>query len=158
MPATARVAALRALALRRLTEVQLWKKLEQKGYPGGDVCETVAWCKQEGYIDDALFARLFVETSRKQVSDARLVAELQRRGVNRAVAAQAVAASECTQDDRLRAAFEKIARKASELSYPIAARRLERLGFPAPAIYRLLRDHAACFGPLAGLDLNGTGA
>jgi len=148
----ARVAALRALAAKRLTAAQLWTKLERKGYVDDEVRETVAWCRREGYVDDALYAQLFVETTRKTVSDLRLVGDLVRRGIERDVALDAVAKAERTQSDRLRAAFAKIERRRSDLSYPLAARRLERLGFPASSIYRFLREHAAQFGPLAGFE------
>lgn len=138
------------LVARRLTEVQLWKKLELKGYPPQDVRETVDWCKRERYLDDRLFAQLYVEGTRKTVSNTRLVAEMIRRGVDRDTARAAVESAAVTQDDRLVAAFEKIERKATAaLSYPGAARKLERLGFPASAVYRVLREHAAKFGPLA---------
>jgi SOS response regulatory protein OraA/RecX len=109
----------------------------------------VTWCKAEGYVDDALFARLFIDGRAKAVGDARLVGELVRRGIDRTLAAEAVARSESDQDARLGSAVERLFRMRPNVPYPTAARALERLGFPAPAIYRHLRDHAARCGPLA---------
>ena len=146
------------LAARRLTETQLWAKLERKGFESEAIRATLEWCKRERYLDDRLFAQLFVESTRKTVSNARLVAEMIRRGVDRETARAAVDGAEITQDDRLLQAFERIERTANVLSYPSAARKLERLGFPASSIYRLLRLHAAKFGPLAGSTLDSSGA
>ena len=137
------------LAARRLTEAQLWAKLERKGFDPHVVCATIEWCRAERYLDDRLFAQLYVEGTRKTVSNARLVAELIRRGVERDIARAAVEGAAHTQDERLHLALEKIACKSERLSYPLVARKLERLGFPASAIYRALREHAAHFGPLA---------
>lgn len=138
----ARVVALRLLAQRRLSEVQLWTRLAQRGYPEDEVRAAVASCKADGFIDDALFAQLFVDGRSKAVGNARLVADLVRRGIDREAAARSVAAAEHLEDDRLEAAIDKLFRTRGTPSYPSAARALERLGFPTHAIYRHLRARA----------------
>jgi regulatory protein len=144
--AAPRVVALRLLAARRLTEAELWTKLARKNVAADDIRETVAWCKREGYLDDGLFARLYVESRRKAVGDARLVGELVRRGLDRELAAAAVSRCEQTEDHRLAHALESLFRARPDATYGSAARRLERLGFPAAAIYRHLRGHASRLG------------
>jgi regulatory protein len=148
----AKLTALRMLAVRRLTEAQLWTKLERKGYDGAAIGGAVEACKAAGYVDDALFAELYVHAKGKPVGDQRLVAELVRRGVDREIAARKVADSEASQEARASAALEKIVRTKPATSYPTAARALERLGFPASLIYRVLREHAQQHGPLAQLQ------
>jgi SOS response regulatory protein OraA/RecX len=142
----ASVAALRLLAARRLTEAQLWERLLVRGYAHDDVRNAVAACKRDGYIDDGLFARLYVDGRPKAVGDARLVADLVRRGIDRDAAALSVARAERSQDERLAAALEKVVRARPHAAYGAIARALERLGFPAAAIYRQLRAHAARTG------------
>lgn len=143
------VAALRALAQRRLTEAQLWARLERKQFADEDIRSAVDRCKRDGYVDDTLFAQLYVEQKRKALGDARLVGELVRKGIEREAAQKAVLGASQTQQDRASAALAAIFRTKPEISYPSAARSLERLGFPASLIYRLLREHAAAFGPFA---------
>lgn len=148
--ASARVTALRMLAQRRLTEAQLWSRLERKGFEDKDVCEAVASCKRDGYVDDRLFAELFVEQKRKALGNVRLVGELVKRGIDREAASLAVQRASLDEPARADDAIAKLFRTKSNLSYPSAARTLERLGFPASLIYRKLREHASAFGPLAG--------
>ena len=137
---------MRLLAARRLTEAQLWERLLRRGYADADVRNAVAACKRDGYIDDALFARLYVDGRPKAVGDARLVADLVRRGLDREAAALSVARAERSQDERLASALRKIVRTRPHAAYGAIARTLERLGFPAAAIYRHLRAHAALAG------------
>lgn len=153
-PRKAFAAALRMLARRRLTEAQLWQRLERKGYDGEAIAETVARCKRDGLLDDALFARLYLEGRRKMCGDARYVGELVRKGIDRDAAADAVARMERSERERCAGALELHLRKRPQSSYPTAARALERLGFPAHAIYAVLREHAARHGPLAGIALD----
>jgi len=149
----ARVTALRMLALRRLTEAQLWKKLEAKGYAREAIAEAICGCKRDGYLDDRLFATLYVEGPRKAVGDARLVAELVKRGIDRAEAQRAVSAAPSDQSERIARAYDTLLKAQRDRSYQSAARGLERLGFPTALIYRLLRERAgAAFADLPGSD------
>ncbi len=140
--AKARAVALRLLAQRRLTEIQLWTRLERRGYSDGEIREAVESCKRDGFVDDILFAQLFIDGRMKAVGNARLVAELVRRGIDRDAAKRSVSSAEHVEGERLEAAIDKLFRTRSSLSFPSAARALERLGFPASEIYRRLRSHA----------------
>lgn len=123
--------------------MQLWTRLEVRGYLEDEIREAVESCKRDGYIDDKLFAQLFIEGRAKAVGDARLVADLVKRGIDRDAAKLGVATAERIEDERLEIAIDKLFRTRSNLSFPNAARALERLGFPASAIYRRLRERAA---------------
>jgi len=130
------------LAQRRLTEVQLHAKLERRGFDDEAVAAAVASCKRDGLVDDTLYASLYVEGKRAVVGDARLVAELVKRGIDREAARASVASSETPEAERIAAAYERVRRINPRLSYPSVARKLERLGFPASLIYRVLRERA----------------
>jgi regulatory protein len=136
------MSALRMLAARRLTEAQLFARLERKGFGEDAAGAAVASCKRDGLLDDALYATLFVETKHAPVGDARLVAELVKRGIDREAARERVGAASVAEHERIGAAYERIRRAKPDASYPIVARKLERLGFPASLIYRTLRERA----------------
>ncbi len=140
---SARVAALRILANRRLSEAQLWSRLERKGYNAEEIREAVADCKRNGYLDDRLFAALFVEQKRKPLGNTRLRGELIKRGIDRAIAAEVVEEATRDEAERIDLAIEQIFKMKAQTSYPSAARALERRGFPASLIYRKLRVLAA---------------
>ncbi|GAC1573282.1 MAG: hypothetical protein NVS3B7_04510 [Candidatus Elarobacter sp.] len=142
MAASARVTALRMLAQRRLTESQLHTRLTRRGFDDDTVAAAVGSCKRDGLVDDTLYAALYVEGKRSAVGNARLVAELVKRGIDRDAARASVVSSETPEDVRIGAAYDRMRRTNPALSYPSAARKLERLGFPASLIYRVLRERA----------------
>ena len=134
---------MRALSQRRLTEAQLYSRLRQRGFGDEEVCAAVERCRAGGYLDDRLYASLYVAGHRKAVGDARLVAELVQRGIEREAASASVAAGDDDEERRIERAVEQLYARRPGLAYPSAARSLERLGFPATLIYRHLRRRAA---------------
>ncbi len=143
---SAYVSALRSLAQRRLTEAQLWLRLERKGFEDDEIADAVARCKSDGYLDDKLYAELYVTGTRKAVGDARMIAALAAKGIDRDVASVSVQRSPLDERARCNAALDALQRRRPEISYPSAARSLEHLGFPASVIYAVLRERIGSGG------------
>lgn len=98
----AKLKALSLLTDMDRTEVQLRQKLKQKGYEEDVVEQTIEYVKSFGYIDDAKYARRFVESRKKTKSKQEMTAILCQKGVNRELVAEAL--EECyTSEDAVEA-------------------------------------------------------
>jgi len=131
-------AALRLLAYRPRSEVEMRQRLARRGLPEEVVQETIARLREQGLLSDAAFARFWVETrDQNSPRGCRLLwRELSAKGIEREIARQAIAAV-AEEDAALRAAQKK-ARHLQGQDYPLFRRRLGdfllRRGFPYPTV------------------------
>ena len=72
------------------TEAQLRGKLQQGGYPAQITEEAIAYVKSFGYLNDAEYARCFIEGRKGKKSQRELYAALCRKGIDRETAEQAL--------------------------------------------------------------------
>jgi len=91
------------------TEAQLRTKLEMGGYPKRITEEAIAYVKSFGYLNDAEYARSFIEGRKAKKSRNELYAALCRKGIGREEAEQAL--EEYYDGEDSRTAMEAILRK-----------------------------------------------
>ena len=84
-------AALRLLARRAHSHVELRRKLGRRGYPEEEIGEALGRLSELGYLDDAAFAAGHVRRRSSSLGPLALSAELAARGVERRVSGQAMA-------------------------------------------------------------------
>ena len=113
-----RIGATEAMALcnvavshRALTERELTDKLAAAGYAGDLVAETIDRCMHLGLVDDARYARTFVESRlRRGMGAHRIQSDLAKRGIDRALIRDLLA--EVTDDGQVEdACLESLRRK-----------------------------------------------
>src|SRR5579864_3958235 len=136
--------AVRLLAAKRLTKAQLGKKLRDRGFASQAIKEAVAECERRGYLDDLTFAQLYVKSllERKPVGPLRLMRELTRQGVEHSIIRQVVRDFEDDEEQRIERALRKLEATRPTDRYEQLARRLQTMGYGAPAIARVLRRRA----------------
>jgi regulatory protein len=143
----ARELCLRLLTSRPRTRSELADAMRRRGVPDDTAAAVLARFTDAGLIDDAAFARAWVESRHHTRGLARraLSAELKRRGVDGQDIAAAVSALDPA--DELATARQLVA-KALPASrgrpLPTRIRRLvgllARKGYPAPVAYRIVRE------------------
>jgi regulatory protein len=142
----ARLAAADLLSRRAWTKSELTRRLVRRGAPQGTAAEVVADLAARGYIDDAAFARHFVETrAARGYGAARLAGELRARGVAPALVTGALAALDGdAQLDRARALAQRRLVTLRRISEERAAARLRdyllRRGFDSGVVLRVVRE------------------
>jgi regulatory protein len=110
--------ALRYLGIRPRTSSQLQSYLLEKGYTPQVAEEVCRRCREQGYLDDAAFARQWVDERLrlKPRSPHMLRMELQQRGVEKGIVEDAVRA--VSREDELAAARSLIEKKTRRLQGP----------------------------------------
>jgi regulatory protein len=101
----ARAVAFRFLGYSARTRAEIEQRLERDEFPQEIVATIVAELQAAGYLDDAGFARQWVadRADRKRYGRARLAAELNRKGIDRETAAEAL--DDIAEDDETRRAL-----------------------------------------------------
>jgi regulatory protein len=143
----ARQICLRLLAAAPRTRAQLAAVLRRRGVPEDAAAAVLGRFTDAGLIDDAAFARAWVESRHHGRGLARraLAAELRQRGVGTEDLRAAV--DSLTPDDELAAARRLVAQRAGSSRgqpYPVRVRRLmgmlARKGYPGGLAYRAVRE------------------
>lgn len=141
--------AYRYLSRRERSEAELRAHLSRRGVDKNEVEYAVATLKEQGYLDDARFARLFVEDKRAlaQWGSNRIRRSLVARGIDREVADEALRADEGRQSDHDRRSPGSALGPSDPGSHRAdgdLARALEllRRRFPSPSSTRRDRERA----------------
>ena len=142
----ARLAAGDLLSRRAWTEVELTRRLVRRGAPPEVAAAVVTDLKGRGYVDDAAFARHFVETrAARGYGAARLAADLRARGVAQAVVSAALSTLDAgAQLERARGLAGRRLAALRRVAPERAAGRLRdyllRRGFSAAVVVRVVRE------------------
>ncbi|MBM9469209.1 regulatory protein RecX [Nakamurella leprariae] len=143
--AVAKAVCLRLLAVSARTRAGLAEALQRRGVPDDAARIALDRLTEVGLIDDAAYAEAFVRTKHRDRGLGRtaLAAELRRKGVDGAMAAEAAAAVD--PDDERRRATELVRRRLDSVmaAGPEAARRrlaglLARRGYPPGLVYEVV--------------------
>lgn len=155
---SARELCLRLLTVRPRTRAELADAMRGRGLPETAVTAVLARFAEVGLIDDAAFARAWVESRHhgKGLARRALSAELKRRGVDGQDISAAVSALDPAEE--MATARRLVAKGlAASRGKPVPARMrrlvglLARKGYPAPVAYRVVREALE----QEGLDLAG---
>jgi regulatory protein len=157
--ARARQICLELLTLAPRTRVQLADALRRDGIPGDVAEDVLARFTDVGLIDDAAFAKAWVESRHhsRGLAGRALAAELRRRGVDDEQIQDAVAGLD--PDAEVVAARRLVERKLAGTRGqppPVRARRLAgmlaRKGYPPGLAYRVIREAMEAEGADAAWD------
>jgi regulatory protein len=141
----ARQKAVELLARRAHSVQELRLKLLQRSFEPGPVETALSWLGERGYLDDAAFARAWVQrrAERHPEGPLALTAGLRRRGISRDTAEDAVAELCGGQGERAlaEAALAGLLRRRGPDTGDNAIRKaLQRRGFRSSLIVELLRE------------------
>src|SRR3954466_2804919 len=138
--------ALRMLNARERTEAELRASLAQRGCASDVIDDVLVATRQEGFVDDAGYARRFAEDRRllDRWGSERIARDLERRGVERELVEQALAGQ--GREDELAVAIELLDRRFpqpfdGDRERDKAWRMLVRRGYEPELAYSALKRH-----------------
>lgn len=134
--------ALNLISHRPRSEWELQDYLKRKGYDEDVIIQTIIRLRDRGYINDADFARRWVDTRRllKPVSRRRLAQELRQKHIASDIIDQVLAADETNERDVL---IDLISRKRKQTKYQDNLKLMQylsRQGFSYDDINSALQD------------------
>ena len=117
-------AALRLLAMSPRSEKELRERLKKRGFAKAALEAAVVRVREMGYLDDAAYAKFFVEMRQASTPRSRraLTFELSRKGVDRALAASSV--EDVSDADAAYQAAQRRLRSLHKLDHATFTRRL----------------------------------
>ena len=144
----ARTAALGLLKFRPRSESELRSRLAEKGFGAVAAQTVVEDLKRTGLVGDARFARYFAagQVSRKPVGRRLLMSKLRSKGIEPALAEEAVQAAAGGKDEweLAREAASRRAPSLAGLPREAARRRLfgylSRRGFSSEVVYKVVKE------------------
>lgn len=139
-PPNAFDAAVRLLALRPHSALELRRKLRQRGCPREEIDAALERAQELGYQSDADFAESLVRSRARSRGRISLASDLAARGVDRTVVAGAL--SGITPDVELSAA-RQVAAGMPGVEPARLGGRLQRRGFSAETVRQMVRERAA---------------
>lgn len=134
---------MRFFSFRDRTEKEAREKLRKKGIDEKTVEEAIEWLKEEGLLNDANFARQWVEGRKEKYGSSRLYRELIRKGVRSEIAREAV--GEILEEEELQRAISWGRRRLASMPENDPRRRaklasfLLRRGFSWEIVEKVLR-------------------
>jgi regulatory protein len=158
--ARARQLCLRLLTFAPRTRSQLADALRKRGIPDEAAEEVLSRFEDVGLIDDAAFARAWVESRHhsRGLAGRALSAELKQRGVA-ADEIRAAIDEQLSPEDEVAAARQLVDRKLRSTRGQPAEQRTRRLagvlarkGYPAGLAFRVIREALQAEGEAAALD------
>lgn len=125
------------------TEIQLREKLKEGHYPLFLIEDALEYAKSFHYVDDARFARMYVEQYGTKRSRRQLKQDLLRRGVSAEQIEQALAEEEIDEDAAVRKLAQKkaaVLRPQSDADWLKVSRYLAGKGFGYETIHRTVNS------------------
>lgn len=95
--------AISFVSSRRRTEMEIRRKLREKGYMPGVISAVISKLRDYGYVNDAQFAHDYVEAYKDRAGGMKIRAELRRLGISDKLADEAL--RELSADDALESAM-----------------------------------------------------
>lgn len=115
------------LKFRARSEKEIYTRLKKKKFKETTIKETLTFLKDEGFIDDRLFARSWIESRlKKSLGLGRIRGELRLKGIDQKIIDKAIsqAGKTYSEEDRVAEIAARRFSRLTNLEPPVAKRRI----------------------------------